>query len=144
MEFSASVEKMLSDVSPLQLPIAISEDEIILTNLTTFSASQTNKDKIEYAKESLVGELGKHAKILDVAKGMNKSMEAEYGGVWQCGITKLGMMQGCWYPYATGRVQFMMTVRDVVCVLWQVYDSKDGHRVQIKGNTQNEIFVPND
>ena len=92
MEFSASVERMLADISPLQLPLAISENEIILTNLTTFATGQKNEDKIEFAKWSLVGELARHANILDVAKGINSSMKSEYGGVWQCGITKVGMM----------------------------------------------------
>ena len=140
MEFSASVEKMLADISPIQLPLAISEDEVILTNLTTFATGQKNEDKKEFAKWSLVGELARHANILDVAKGMNSSMESEYGGIWQCGITKIGMMQGCWYPYATGKVQFMMTVRDVVCVIWQVYDNIDDQTIvyRVPSNLQLE------
>ena len=82
MEFTASVERMLADVSPLQLPIAVDEDEVNLTNLTTFKNESPSEDQISFVKESFVSELGRHANILDVAKGMSKKMESEYGGIW--------------------------------------------------------------
>ena len=73
---------MLKEVGPIQLPLSIQTEDIVLTNLTTFSVEHANEEKITFAKKCLSGELARNASILDVAKGMTGLMEEEYGGVW--------------------------------------------------------------